>query len=353
MATWKYSEDRTHALLNEKSTSRLKVTGTRFGAVLDLNKWSSPFQMWCEITKVAKKPFVGNDATNAGIVIEVKQQKWAREHLSPSIQSPEMYWGKDLEKNKFDYFKFHPIFGGMWDAVDVDSNGKIANVIEFKTTKRADDWVESIPVYYQVQVLLYAHLLGVKDCTIVCSFVDETDYIDPSAYIVDDTNTRMWKLNTDTTLIPYDGTECTIAELVDIVEYWYEEHIEKGISPKFDTKRDKEYLDLMSTTFLAMATDVDDILVQREQLNKEIEELIELSGIKKLKEDLAALDSQIKTLLSKELSDEKKKIVYKNVSINRVDRVIVDTDKLKEHGLFEDFTKTTTSVTYKVKKEEN
>lgn len=352
MATWRYSEDKTHVLLNEPATSRLKITGTRFGAVLGLNKWNSPFQMWCEVTKVAKKPFVGNDATNAGIIIEVKQQRWARENLSATIKSPEMYYGENVKQDQgYDFFKFHPIFGGMWDAVDVH-NGKITNVIEFKTTKRADDWLDGAPLYYQLQVLLYAHLLGVKDCTIVCSFVDESDYIDPYMYVVDDTNTRMWKLNTDTTLIPLDGAEYTIAELVDQVEYWYAEHIEKGISPNFDEVKDKEYLDLMRTTYLEMATDLDELIEQRAYLQAQHDELMEQCGINKMEDDLAAIDSELKRKLSESITDEQTKIVYKNVSVNQVVKTVVDTKKLKEAGLFEDFSKQSVSITMKVKKED-
>ncbi len=352
--TWKYNEDKTRILLNEipSQDARLKVTGTRFGAVLGLNKWASPFQIFCEVSKVAKKPFVDTDATKAGNIIEVKQQRWVREHLSPTIKSPEMYYNTDDVKRDqgFDFFKSHPIFGGMWDAVDVHE-GNITNVIEFKTTKRPDDWLEQPPIYYQLQVLLYAHLLGVKDATLICSFVDESDYIDPYAYVVNEGNTRMWFLNTETTTFEWEGGIYTIAELVEHVELWYFNHIEKGISPEFDVKKDKEYLDLIQTTYLAMATDLDDLLDQRNAYQQQIQAVREASGLDKLEEDLSALNDEVKRKLSESITDELSKVVYKNITVKRVEKTIADTKKMKEAGVFEEFSKPSISITMTVKKE--
>ena len=55
-----------------------------------------------------------------------------------------------------------PIFGGMWDALYYE-NGKVAAVIEIKTTKRAEDWSNGAPGYYALQAALYAYLLGIDD----------------------------------------------------------------------------------------------------------------------------------------------------------------------------------------------
>lgn len=34
-----------------------KLTATRFATVLGLNPWSTPFEVWCEITRTYQKPF--------------------------------------------------------------------------------------------------------------------------------------------------------------------------------------------------------------------------------------------------------------------------------------------------------
>ena len=50
-----------------------KITATRFATILGLNPWSTPFEMWCEITKTYQKPFEDTIYTIAGKTIEPKQ----------------------------------------------------------------------------------------------------------------------------------------------------------------------------------------------------------------------------------------------------------------------------------------
>ena len=33
-----------------------KITGTRFAAIMGLNKWTSPFNAWCAITRTYEEP---------------------------------------------------------------------------------------------------------------------------------------------------------------------------------------------------------------------------------------------------------------------------------------------------------
>ena len=34
-----------------------KLTATRFATVLGLNPWSTPFEVWCEVTRTWQRPF--------------------------------------------------------------------------------------------------------------------------------------------------------------------------------------------------------------------------------------------------------------------------------------------------------
>ena len=54
-------------------------------------------------------------------------------------------YGADyFQKTWGDFFKDSPIFGGMWDYLLVDKDGKPTTVLEMKTTKRSEDWVEAV-----------------------------------------------------------------------------------------------------------------------------------------------------------------------------------------------------------------
>ena len=47
-----------------------KLTGTRFATILGLNPWSTPFEIWCEVTRTYQKPFEDTIYTIAGKTIE-------------------------------------------------------------------------------------------------------------------------------------------------------------------------------------------------------------------------------------------------------------------------------------------
>jgi len=56
-----------------------KLTGTRLAGVLGLNRWTTPFQIWCEVTKTWQEPFEDTKYTLAGKAVEQKQIAYMRE----------------------------------------------------------------------------------------------------------------------------------------------------------------------------------------------------------------------------------------------------------------------------------
>lgn len=154
-----------------------KITGTRFATILGLNPWSTPFEMWCAITKTYEKPFEDTIYTIAGKTIEPKLADYMKKSYGMEITSPTDIWGKDyFNKTWGDFFPENPHLGGMWDFLSKDEDGKTDAVLEMKTTKRAEDWENDVPEYYALQAALYAYLLGVDDVIMVASFLEEKDY---------------------------------------------------------------------------------------------------------------------------------------------------------------------------------
>ncbi len=64
-----------------------KITGTRFAAIMGLNRWSTPFEAWCAITRTYEKPFEDTIYTIAGKIIEPKQAEYMRRAFSCSFHS--------------------------------------------------------------------------------------------------------------------------------------------------------------------------------------------------------------------------------------------------------------------------
>ena len=58
-----------------------KLTGTRFASVLGLNRWSTPFEIWCACTRTYEAPFEDTIYTKAGKAIEPKQAEYMKSCL--------------------------------------------------------------------------------------------------------------------------------------------------------------------------------------------------------------------------------------------------------------------------------
>ena len=149
-----------------------KITGTRFAAILGLNKWSTPFRTWCEITRTYEEPFEDTIYTIAGKTIEPKQADYMEKVYFMNIVRPEDVYGKDFFKKTYgDFFRDQKIFGGMWDYLETEDS-KVTAVLEMKTSKRVEDWETDIPEYYAMQAALYAYLLNVDHVYMVASFLE-------------------------------------------------------------------------------------------------------------------------------------------------------------------------------------
>ena len=175
-----------------------KLTATRFATILGLNPWSTPFEVWCEITRTYAKPFEDTKYTVAGKTIEPKQAAYMKSsYFMTDLVSPTDLYGENyFKRTRGDFFSEQAVLGGMWDYLRMTSGTPTA-VLEMKTTKRAEDWSADIPEYYALQAVLYAYLLGVDDVIMVASFLSEKDYDHPENYVctIHNTITRPFKVS--------------------------------------------------------------------------------------------------------------------------------------------------------------
>ncbi len=214
-----------------------KITGTRFAAIMGLNRWSTPFEAWCAITRTYEKPFEDTIYTIAGKTIEPKQAEYMRRaYFMTGLVTPEDMFGPDYFRKTYgDFFKDSKIFGGMWDYLLKDSSGELKAVLEMKTTKRSEDWRKDVPEYYALQAALYAWLLGVDQVIMVCSFLDGPDYEHPEAYECRAENTivRPFRLSERYT---------NMQGIISRAEGWWNDHVLTGVSPTYDEQADAEIL---------------------------------------------------------------------------------------------------------------
>ena len=267
-----------------------KITATRFATILGLNPWSTAFEMWCEITKTYQKPFEDTIYTIAGKTIEPKQIEYMRSAYGMyNLKTPTDIYGADYFKKTWgDFFHDTPVLGGMWDSLLVDGNGKPEAVLEFKTTKRAEDWANDVPEYYALQAALYAYLLGVDDVIMVASFLEPSDYEHPEKFIPSASNTITVEFKVSER---YPNFGWMVAQ----ANAWWEEHVVTGISPDYDEKKDAEILKALRTNEITPDTNIDALIAEAEGLKAKLETVY--ASVADDEKRLKAVTDQIKKYL--------------------------------------------------------
>ena len=324
-----------------------KVTGTRFATILGLNPWSTPFEMWCAITKTYEVPFEDTIYTRAGKVIEPKQIDYMRSaYAMDNLRTPTDVYGADyFNKTWGDFYPDNKIFGGMWDSYLVDENGKPDTILEFKTTKRSEDWQDDVPEYYALQAALYAYLMGVDDVIMVCSFLETNDYENPEKF-------KPSAKNTITVEFKVSERYPDFKRYIQEVKSWWGEYVTQGISPVYDEKKDAEILQALRTNTLAPETDIEALIEEAEGLKAEVDAVT--ATVQKQSKRLETINKIIKEHAMKQFRPGDKKIEVKGsqyvwtlaCSMSKG----IDKEALEKDGLLSKYETTTPSYRLTVSK---
>lgn len=348
MINWTYSKDNKAIVLDKPTRARKKVTATRLAGILNLNDWVSDFQMWCEVNKLPSPPFEDNKYTLAGKAIEPKLIQYIRDNVfdldGDNVKDPIEYYGNLYKSVQYDFFPDTKVFGGMWDAVHLDENGNIDTIIECKTSSRPQDWEKGVPIYYMIQGLMYAKLTGAKRLLFPVSFLQDKDYAHPENFVCTKENTTYFEVPVDTKISWRDDLY-NIDELMEIALEWYKTYVESGISPYFDEKKDVEYLKLIRMTKPSEDNTLDEMINHYSSLQAELERIYAENNIDEIEKQIKALKEDIKTELQKQMGDLDDKIEYKTVSLSKTSKTTVNTKKLKDDGLYEEYSQITYTYT--------
>lgn len=325
-----------------------KITATRLATILGLNPWSTPFEVWCEITRTYQKPFEDTIYTIAGKTIEPKQIAYMRKAYGMNnLRTPTDIYGADYFKKTWgDFFGDIPIFGGMWDSRLDDRKGHPEAVLEFKTTKRSEDWVKDIPEYYAIQAALYAYLLGIDDVIMVASFLEEGDYLDPEQYVPSAANTITVEFKVSERYPDFDL-------MIEKAKKWWNDHVVTGISPAFDEKKDAEILKVLRTNNPAPTDDMAALIAEAEALKKELDEVAAATAPKEKR--LKTITEAIKKFAMEQFRPGDKKVAVPGSTyswtVSKTESTELDKDALKADGLLEKYTRPKTS--YRITVAEN
>ena len=320
-----------------------KLTATRFASVLGLNPWSTDFEIWCAVSRVYEEPFTDTIYTKAGKAIEPKQINYMkRSYMMDNLRTPTDIYGPDYFQKTFgDFFPHEKVLGGMWDSLLVDEKGKPQTVLEFKTTKRSEDWAEDIPEYYALQAALYASLLGVDDVIMVCSFLDPKDYEHPENFTpsVDNTITRPFKVSER-----YPHFDKYLKYAMD----WWKAHVETGVSPNYDEKKDGEILKALRTTTMDADEDIGKLIAEAEALKQELD--ARAAEVAAKEKRLKAITDKLKEMAKGQFHEGDKDVVIPGSryvwKLTRTEGMKIDEKRMQQDGVYEAYCVPT--VTYRM-----
>ena len=329
-----------------------KITGTHFPTIVGVNPFSSPFEVWCRCTRTYEIPFEGNKYTNAGQIIEPKVFDFLRKSMGfgDRVVTPEDKYGKDhFKKTWGDFYPDTPIYGGMWDALICDDNGKPECVVEIKTVQvdgrsgsLEQRWKDGEAPHYQaLQASLYAYLLGIDKVLMVAVALEDKkgDYEHPEQVIPSYANENVY---TDEFKVSerYPNFDMYIEKATA----WWNAHVLTGISPEFDEKKDAEILKALRTNNV----DVQDLSLlfnRAETLKAEIEQVT--SAIAAKEKELKAILEEIKKLALPQFREGDTKVSMKGNKyewvLSKTSSVEIDKDSLEADGLLEKYSKLKTN----------
>lgn len=321
-----------------------KLTGTRFATILSLNPWSTPFEIWCEVTRTYQKPFEDTIYTIAGKTIEPKQAEYMKQtYFMSNLVTPTDIWGKDYFRQTYgDFFRESPVLGGMWDYLLYGKDGKPTTVLEMKTSKRVEDWKDDIPEYYALQAALYAYLLGVDEVIMVASFLEPKDYDAPEKFVCsgENTITRPFKVSER-----YPDFE---KKYVKPALKWWKDYVESGISPAFDERKDAEILKALRTNNLSPETDMAALVKEAEDLKAKLD--AHAAEVAEDEKRYKVLTDMIKKAAIAQFRDGDKKVSIAgsayNWEVSRTSTTKIDKDAMKADGILAKYT--TTEDSYRI-----
>lgn len=326
-----------------------KLTGTRFASIMGLNPWSTPFEIWCAVTRTYEEPFEDTKYTLAGKAIEPKQAEYMKSaYFMSNLVTPTDVFGKNYFKNTYgDFFHEYKTFGGMWDYLLCGKDGKPTTVLEMKTTKRVEDWADDIPEYYALQAALYAYLLGVDDVIMVASFLEDDDYDHPEMFQCSPDNTiiRPFKLSER-----YPNFE---QQYIQVAQEWWDCHVRTGISPNFDERKDADILKVLRTNTLSPETDVMALVKEAEALKYKIDQV--KASISEDENRYKSLVDMIKKSAIQQFLDGDKKVSITGGAytweVSRSTTSKIDKKAMEADGVLEKYT--TSEESYRITMKEN
>ena len=119
----------------------------------------------------------------------------------------------------------------------------------------------------------------------------------PEMFVPTDENTTLIVKKLDDLFFEIDGEYCGIDDCMRKAEEFWNDYVLTGISPEFDEKLDKDYLDIIRSSKPSNDNDLSTLCLEGIRLAKEINDLKVTSGLSLKEKELKTIEKAIKEVM--------------------------------------------------------
>ena len=319
----KFILDGSRFVVTEKNDKYGKVTGTYMAGLLGKSKWTTPFVATAKMLRIFDEDIGDKKEVHAGHVLEPKILDYVG-----ALHGDEIFGERRGNHEEWESDFDDPVFGGHIDGMMPDGT-----IVEVKTTKNPEDWVDGVPEYYWIQASLYAHFLKSDKIMFLVGFTDEKSLSDPDS----------WEPN-ERTVARFDvpiikGFDEMLEQAKEIYEDTVLQNRTAEMMPNPMDRRVGNLVHSQIWTYDDVQGAIADLRTSQKILDgyKAVEK-----GIQDQKD---ALMLYLKAHKTETVSDD-----ISTVKITSYNRHSIDSDALKRDGLYENYLKETTVESIRIGK---
>ena len=306
----------------EKKVKYGKISGTRMPGLLGKSKWDTPFTVTAKLLRLYNEDISDKKEVKAGVEIEGK----ILEYIG-AIPGDIMFSKREGNHEDWESDFKDDIFAGHIDGTMPDGS-----IVEVKTTKNPEDWLNGPPVYYWIQASLYAHFMGTDKIIFAVGFTDEKTLADPSSWVP-----------SEKTLARFDVPIIKgFDEMLVNAREVYSQTVLQGHTavPDPTNPMDRKVMNILK----CQIWDEKEAVSELDEIVKMQSELDEMKALEKMIQDRKELMGMYMS------THDLDQIQGRTHSIKRtsVTRSVVDTDALKRDGIYDLYQKTSTSEMLKI-----
>lgn len=308
-------------IVTKKNLPYGKVSGTYMAGLLGRSKWTTPFIATAKMLRIFDEDIGDKKEVQAGHILEPKILDYVG-----ALHGDKIFGERRGNHEEWESDFDDPIFSGHIDGMMPDGS-----IVEVKTTKNPEDWINGPPEYYWIQASLYAHFLKTDKIIFLVGFTDNEILSDPDSFVPSEKTVARF----DVPII--DGFDDMLKEAKAI----YEDTVLKDrTAPVGVTSSDLRVADLVSAqiwTDEQLESALTDYRIHSRQMD----------GYKQVEKELQETKDTIMMYMKSHKIDQKD-CKTDIIKVSRYMRSSVDSDALKRDGLYENYTKKTEVETMKV-----